>query len=71
MGSLAQKTKKLQANMLQSLFVRIPFYHNSSKSSSTVLVLVPDCLEYLSSAHMSRKSKSLLAMMYFQIHGFA
>ena len=28
MGSLAQKTKKLQANMFQSLFVRIPFKEN-------------------------------------------
>ena len=28
MGSLAQKTKKLQANMFQSLFARIPFQEN-------------------------------------------
>ena len=33
MGSLAQKTKKLQANMPQSLFAHIPFeifYHNTT-----------------------------------------
>ena len=40
-------------------------------TSSTVLHLVPDCLISFSSAHMSRKSKSLLTMMYFQIHGFS
>ena len=29
-----------------------------------------EALLYLSVSHMSRKSKSLLAMMYFQKHGF-
>ena len=41
------------------------FYHNSPKSSSMVLVLVSHCFICFSSAHISRKSKSLLGMMYF------
>ena len=54
----------------QSAFYFFKFYHNLLKSSSTVLILVPNCFIYLCSANMSRKSKSLLAMMYFQKHGF-
>ena len=45
-------------------------YDNWPKSSSMVFVLIPYCFINLSLAHMSRKSKLLSAMMYFQNMGF-
>ena len=46
MGSLAQKTKKLQANELKSLFARIPFQaleelKSNAKPDETNLSLIP------------------------------
>ena len=50
MGSLAQKTKKLQANELKSLFARIPF-HESQQKQHTVyklyLVSIPEKIQNL------------------------
>ena len=63
--------KKIEIFYLKNWKNKISWlYDNWPKSSSMVFVLIPYCFINLSLAHMSRKSKLLSAMMYFQNMGF-